>query len=93
MNKDVKEMQLTADLLFGSAGGIDAIVKDYPYHYREKLPDGSIRFTFSKNPMITPSLIERAEVEFRLKNLEEMNKWFRSTLEEALLKGVGETHV
>ena len=93
LSKNVVEVPLTANLLFGTAGGIARIEEDYPYHYREELPDGSIRFTFSKNPMITPSLIERAEVEFRLKNLEEMNKWFRSTLEEALLKGVGETHV
>ena len=93
MNRDIKEVQLTADLLFGSAGGIDAMVKDYPYYYREELPDGSIRFTFSKNPMITPSLIERHDIETRLKRLENMEKWFRSTLEETLLKGVGETRV
>ena len=59
MNKEEKAT-LTKGLLFNPL--FHGILNEYPYSYREELEDGTVRFTYSKTPILKPSLIEQAKI-------------------------------
>lgn len=43
----------------------------YQYFYKEELGDGTVRFTYSKTPILEPSLIEEAKIKKALEYIDE----------------------
>lgn len=58
------ENQSIRDLIFNPI-----LYSEYPYQYKKKKDDGTTIFTFSKKPIISPSLVERIDIEKKIKNI------------------------
>jgi len=64
----MKKIQLTKDLLFDVR-----LYAEYPYTYSTDKGNGIVEFTFSKTPILSPSIVEQAKIKKVLDNIKNKN--------------------
>lgn len=65
-----KKMQMTKDLLFDAR-----LYVEYPYVYSTDKDNCIVEFTFSKTPILNPSMVEQAKIKKVLDNTKNENNF------------------
>lgn len=66
----MKKIQMTSNLLFDVR-----LYNEYPYMYSSDKGNGVVEFTFSKTPILSPSIIEQAKIKKVLDNNKNENNF------------------
>lgn len=66
----IEKIQMTKDLLFDVR-----LYNEYPYMYSTDKGNGVVEFTFSKTPILTPSIVEQAKIKKILDNIKNENNF------------------
>ena len=66
----MEKIQMTRDLLFDVR-----LYNEYPYMYSSDKGNGVVEFTFSKTPILSPSIVEQAKIKKVLDNIKNENKF------------------
>ena len=64
----MEKIQMTRDLLFDVG-----LYNEYPYMYSSDKGNGVVEFTFSKTPILSPSIVEQAKIKKVLNNIKNEN--------------------
>lgn len=65
-----KKIQMTRDLLFDVR-----LYAEYPYMYSTDKDNCIVEFTFSKTPILNPSMVEQAKIKKVLDNIKNENNF------------------
>lgn len=66
----IEKIQMTKDLLFDIR-----LYAEYPYMYSTDKDNSIVEFTFSKTPILNPSIVEQAKIKKVLDNIKNENNF------------------